>query len=368
MEITELEAVPLALPFREPYVTASGRLDSREMILIRLHTDEGVVGLGEVTPLSLRGGTSLEKSWRQLHKAGHRLSRTSLDGIAGPDPLAAAIEVVVAQVPGRRYAEPVKAGLEMALFDLAAKIAGQPLWQLMKAPSAEPVRCNATLSSGEAVDVAQRAEAWAARGFETFKLKVGAGDDLAQVAAVRSAVGPDARIRVDANASWSADEAIESLAAIEAQDVELAEQPARSLRELARVSEASRIPVAADESVNDAKDAARAAETRACRYATVKLAKVGGIGPASSIARELPVYLSSALDGPVGIAAAAHTAQAIYRNAEDPGLAHGLATQALFERSIAATECVLERDRLTVPAGNGLGVEIDEAALEGLAL
>ena len=98
MEITGLEAIPFALPFREPYVTASGRLDQREMILIRLHTDEGIVGLGEVTPLSLRGGTSLEKAWGQVRRAGHRLSRTSLDGIAGPDPLAAAIEVIVARL------------------------------------------------------------------------------------------------------------------------------------------------------------------------------------------------------------------------------------------------------------------------------
>jgi L-Ala-D/L-Glu epimerase len=368
MEITELEAIPFALPFREPYVTASGRLDQREMILVRLHTDEGPVGLGEVTPLSLRGGTSLEKAWRQLHKAGHRLSRTSLDGIAGPDPLAAAIEVVVAQVPGRSYAAPVKAGLEMALFDLAAKVADEPLWRLMKGSELTPVRCNATLSSGDAADVAERASEWAARGFETFKLKVGAGDDLAQVAAVRSALGPGARIRVDANGSWSADEAIESLDAIETQDVELAEQPTGSLRELARVAATSAIPIAADESVNDAKDAAKAAETAACRYATVKLAKVGGIGPASAIARALPVYLSSALDGPVGIAAAAHAAQAIYRNADDPGLAHGLATQLLFEHSIASRECVLEGDRLSVPDGPGLGVEIDETALEAAAL
>src|SRR4051812_37249512 len=214
MEITELEAIPFALPFREPYITASGRLDQREMILVRLHTDEGLIGLGEVTPLSLRGGTSLEKAWGQLRKAGHRLSRTSLDGIAGPDPLAAAIEVVVAQVPGRRYAAPVKAGLEMALFDLSAKVAGEPLWRLMKGAEAAPVRCNATLSSGEAADVAERASAWAARGFRTFKLKVGAGDDLAQVAAVRSAIGTDARIRVDANGSWTTQEAIESLDAI----------------------------------------------------------------------------------------------------------------------------------------------------------
>jgi muconate cycloisomerase len=96
----------------------------------------------------------------------------------------------------------------------------------------------------------------------------------------------------------------------------------------------------------------------------VKLSKVGGIGPAATIAAEVPVYLSSALDGPVGIAAAAHAAQALYRDHEDPGLAHGLATQELFAGTIASAECELREGLLRLPDGPGLGVEIDEEALE----
>jgi L-alanine-DL-glutamate epimerase-like enolase superfamily enzyme len=66
----------------------------------------------------------------------------------------------------------------------------------------------------------------------------------------------------------------------------------------------------------------------------------------------------------VGIAAAAHTAQALYREGEDPGLAHGLATQALFGETIASLECSLRGASLHVPEGPGLGVEIDERAVE----
>ena len=65
------------------------------------------------------------------------------------------------------------------------------------------MRCNATLVAGEPAEVAADAERWAERGFDTFKLKLGAGDDVAQVRAVREAVGPEARIRVDANGAWS---------------------------------------------------------------------------------------------------------------------------------------------------------------------
>jgi muconate cycloisomerase len=98
----------------------------------------------------------------------------------------------------------------------------------------------------------------------------------------------------------------------------------------------------------------------------VKLAKVGGIGAAAGVAKHVPVYMSSALDGPLGIAAAAHAAQALYRDAVDPGLAHGLATQLLFADTIASRECELRGGELHLPGGPGLGVQLDEAAVDRL--
>jgi muconate cycloisomerase len=95
----------------------------------------------------------------------------------------------------------------------------------------------------------------------------------------------------------------------------------------------------------------------------VKLSKVGGPRDALAVAAEIPVYLSSALDGPVGIAAAAHTAQAL-RESGDAGVAHGLATQRMFAGTIASRHCELDEGFLHIPEGPGLGVEIDDAALE----
>jgi L-alanine-DL-glutamate epimerase-like enolase superfamily enzyme len=87
---------------------------------------------------------------------------------------------------------------------------------------------------------------------------------------------------------------------------------------------------------------------------------------AIEIAEVLPSYVSSALDGPVGIAAAAQVAQTLRERAgdDDPGLAHGLATQRLFSSTIATTQCELRNGMLYPPEGPGLGIEIDEAALE----
>jgi o-succinylbenzoate synthase len=363
MRIETAELIPYALPFEQPYVTARGTLERREMILLRLRTDVGFEGLGEAVPLSLRGGDDLARVERRLRRAARRLTPADVSDFRGDQPLRAAIDTFVHAAAGRRLPTAASAALEMALFDLAGKAAGEPVWGLLGAEAATPVRCNATLTAGEPERVAESASAWAARGFATFKLKLGVGDDLRQVSAVREALGAEALIRVDANGTWSRDDAIAILGELEPLRIELVEQPTERLRDMAAVAAATGIPIAADESVATAREAARASRAEACELATVKLAKCGGVGGAAGVAKHVPVYLSSALDGPVGIAASAHLVQAIYRESRDPGLAHGLATQILFADTIASTGCELRDGALHLPEGPGLGVELDESAL-----
>ena len=338
MRITAVETIPYALPFREPYVTARGRLERRELVLVRLRTDEGLEGLGEAVALSLRGGPSLAEIERDLSESGGEL----VEGLSLP----------------------ARAALEMALLDLEAKRQDDPAWRVLGAGSAAPVTCNATLVAGPPSAVAAEAERWAERGFTTFKLKVGVPGDVGQVEAVRAALGPQARIRVDANGAWSPQEAMLRLTAMERHGIELAEQPAPELEDMALVRGQTAVPIAADESIASPADAERAIELGACQLATVKLAKVGGFQAARAIAATLPTYLSSALDGPIGIAAAAHAAQCLPRDGPATGLAHGLATQLLFADTIASRECEARDGLLHLPDGPGLGIEIDEAALE----
>ncbi len=338
MKIVDLEAIPYALPFREPYVTARGSLDRREMVLLRLRTEEGLVGLGEAVPLSLRGGASLARVLAELEGLGE---------VAGLD----------------------EAGLRANAADLSAPARCAALTALMDlrgmTVTSEAVVCNATLVAGEPAAVAADALRWAEEGFSTFKLKLGTGDDLGQVRAVREAVGPGARIRVDANAAWDVETALRTLSELEELDIELAEQPVATLEELAELAGRTSIPLAADESVASLGDAERAASLGACAYTGVKLSKVGGPEEALAIAAILPSYLSSALDGPVGIAAAVQVAQALRENAPEGRieLAHGLATQRLFASTVASVECELRDGMLHPPDGPGLGVEIDEDAL-----
>jgi muconate cycloisomerase len=346
MRIASVEVVPYALPFREPYVTARGRLDRREMVLLRLRDEEGRVGLGEAVPLSLRGGTAIEQMVMELESLA---TRDSLDEATIRD---GAIEL----------SAPARCAALTALLDLRGRRADAE--HPPAAAAARPIECNATLVAGPPAAVAEDALAWAEEGFTSFKLKLGAGDDVGQVRAVREAVGQGARIRIDANAAWGVERAKRTLAELEQFDVELAEQPVATLAELAEIGTATSIPIAGDESIESCADAEDAVRAGACDVAGVKLSKVGGPEAAIEIAEVIPSYLSSALDGPVGIAAAAQVAQTLDEASGGPRLAHGLATQRLFASTVASIECELHDGALHLPEGPGLGVEIDEGALQ----
>jgi L-Ala-D/L-Glu epimerase / N-acetyl-D-glutamate racemase len=348
VRIASVEVIPYALPFREFYVTARGSLAQREMVLLRLRSDDGLTGLGEAVPMSLRGGANLARVVAELELLSE-LSELDEAGLRGG----------VANLSA-----PARCAALTALMDLRGRRAAAGGGSAVAA--GEPVRCNATLVAGEPVAVAEDALRWAAEGFSTFKLKLGTGDDAGQVRAVREAVGPEARIRVDANAAWDVAAATRTLRELEELDVELAEQPVATLEEAARVAAATAIPIAGDESVESRADAERAVSLGACDLAGVKLSKVGGPEEAIEIAEVLPSYLSSALDGPVGIAAAAQVAQTLRAAAPAGGLdlAHGLATQHLFSATVATVECELREGMLRLPPGPGLGVEIDERALD----
>jgi len=187
-----------------------------------------------------------------------------------------------------------------------------------------------------------------------------------QVRAVREAVGPEARIRVDVNAAWDLEMAKRRLGELEPYGIELAEQPVETLEEMAELQASTSIPLAADESVASLEEAERAAALGACAYTGIKLSKVGGPEAALAIADVLPAYITSALDGPVGIAAAAQTALSLAETThpERLHLAHGLATQRLFAETIASVECELRDGKLHLPPGPGLGIELDEEALQ----
>ena len=164
-------------------------------------------------------------------------------------------------------------------------------------------------------------------------------DDVARVAAVRTALGVDGRIRVDANGAWSVDDAARALAALATFGLEYAEQPCATLAELGSLRrqlarQGTDVLVAADESIRKADDPLRVAAAGSADVVVLKVAPLGGVSAALAVAEAcgLPVVVSSALDTSVGIAAGVALAAAL------PALpfACGLGTVGLFERDVAA--------------------------------
>ncbi|WP_426567219.1 o-succinylbenzoate synthase [Angustibacter sp. McL0619] len=215
-------------------------------------------------------------------------------------------------------------------------------WQQGPTPVRDEVPVNATVPAvvpSQVADVLARFD-----GCRTAKVKVAeAGqtlaDDVARVAEVRALMGPDARIRVDANGAWSVDDAVQALAALAPYDLEYAEQPCATLEELgaARVALARAgidVLVAADESIRKAEDPLAVAAAGSADVVVVKVAPLGGVAAALEVASAcgLPVVVSSALDTSVGIASGVALAAAL------PSLpfACGLGTVGLFERDVAS--------------------------------
>jgi o-succinylbenzoate synthase len=319
----------LRIPLREPFVTSGGVMAARELVLLEVEDDDGAVGFGEAAPLESYDGVS---AWA--------VAQALRDGTRDGPPQARAAE-------------------EMALLDLQARRAGVPLGE----PGADAIPVNRTLPAGPPQETAAAAREALREGYSCFKVKVGLPDDIERVAAVRDAIGSWPALRLDANGAWQPEEAVRWINELEPCDLQLVEQPCRTLEELARVRPEVGVPIAADESVSTTEDVRAAAEARACDVVNVKLAGSGGFSGAREVLRAaeqqgLRAFLSSTLDGPWGIAAGLQLAAS-----ERISLACGLGTLELFDARIAWALPGPSAGLMAVPQGPGLGVSVDEQAL-----
>jgi o-succinylbenzoate synthase len=191
----------------------------------------------------------------------------------------------------------------------------------------------------------------AGSGCRTAKVKVAeAGqadaDDIARVEAVRDALGPGGRVRVDANGAWSVDHAARMLRTLGRFGLEYAEQPCASLAELAELRRRVDVPLAADESVRRAEDPLAVRAAGAADIVVLKVQPLGGVRAALRVAAEcgLPVVVSSAVESSVGLAAGVALAAAL------PGLPYdcGLATMSLLTGDVTAEPLAAEDGTLPV--------------------
>jgi L-alanine-DL-glutamate epimerase-like enolase superfamily enzyme len=339
----KLEVERRTLRLRRPLVTSYGELLERELLVVALTGEDGVVGYGEAAPLEAYDGVSLKRTQAALEAYAGVL--TAARGLNGAELVDACRRVD--DLPA------ALAAIDLALWDRGGRISGKPIAALITDDPATEVPVNATLSSLDRAGVAEQAARAAAEGFQCIKLKVGTGDDAGRVAAARAAAGPELALRLDANGAWDVEQAVATIDALAPAVLELVEEPVHGLHDVRRVRERTSVRIAIDETAAEHGALGAGVADAVC----LKISRCGGIGgliAAATLVRASGAepYVASTLDGPLGIAAGVHAAAALASRGPMPYC--GLATLGLF---VDLDDPLPARNgRIKAPQQPGLGV------------
>lgn len=358
MKITKVEAIPVRVPRPRPFKSSLGVQQASENAVVRIHTDEGLVGVGEASSIWDRRGRGESETINGL----------LAEALVDQDPTQiSAISALMDSLLHRSY--PAKAGVEMALYDLVGKMLNAPVYTLLGGLVRERVLLSHSLSMGDPEDIVEQATRLVEQGYQTLKCKVGRDlqADLQILDAIRSEVG-DITLRVDANMGWtSAKEAVRQINELSVFDLELVEQPLHysDMEGLRFVRANVEVPIMADESVWTPSDAMACIRAGAVDVFNVYVAEAGGLGPAAHIfaiaeAARLPCIIGSMPELGIGTAAQAHLAFAM-RNI---GYASDVNGFVYHSDDIINEKLHIEGGYLYPPPGPGLGVSLDEEKLQ----
>lgn len=311
MKLTGIHIDRVKVPLLEPFRISLGTITHAESAVVRLDTDEGLCGYGEGAPGLFVSGENLPGTVESL-----RVLEQSLLGVDPTD----LEQVYWLMDRATAHARCAKAAVDIACHDLLGKRAGLPVYKLLGGLS-HTVETDVTVPIQTPRYMAQKAAQRVAQGFDVIKIKVGVDpeSDLQRVRAIREAVGPQVKLRVDANQAWAPKEALNMIARLREYDLELVEQPvpADDLEGLAYVTHHTDVPIMSDESCFTAKDALKLIQGRRVDIVNIKLMKCGGIREAQKInalceAAGIPCMLGCmAEETNIGITAAASLGAAL---------------------------------------------------------
>lgn len=370
VKITRVECIPLHVPFRVPFkISAGAARPAVETLIVRLHTDQGVAGIGETQAWRRQGsGETLAGLVNVIdnHFAPRLLGRSPFD-------VAALMHGLDEALYGTRYAQ---AAVGDALYDAVGKLLGVPVWQLLGGRCRERVRVAAVLTmKGTVESLLDSADAFHAEGFRHLVLKIGTdpAEDFRNAAALRERFGEAITLRVDANAALDYDAALRLLTRLEPFDIECAEQPLAiwDVDGMAALARAVRMPLMADESVSSDHALLDIVRQRAASSAQTKVAKNGGI---FHIGRLWHLLAAAGM----GINPGNHPSTSVATSsvAQMCGSWPGPLMAGVFAVGVsgALAEDIVEDPirpvdgEIAIPDGPGLGVTLDEAALKRLRI
>jgi o-succinylbenzoate synthase len=370
MKLADLAWMLYRVPFRAAFRTAHGTLDQRTGVIVTAITEGGIAGIGEIAPLPGQGGLSLQAILKTLVLLVRDLKGRDLVDI---------LRFLRTQSEEERLPSSLVCGLEIALFDALGRARGQSMAALLAhgypgeerrepVPPRTRMPVNAVIGGTAIEQAVEQARSALLAGFSCLKLKLaGAPQDMVErVRVLRAVCGPGVSLRLDANEGWSFEQARWFLAQCASCNIQYTEQPlpARDLASMARLRRLSPVPIAADEALVSLVRARRMLEAGAADVFILKPQLIGGLQVCRKIVQEadqrgVACVLTSNLEAGIGVAATLHLAAALPQIT----LPCGLATLDLLENDLLLTGPVIEQGCMALPAGPGLGVELNRGAL-----
>lgn len=362
MKIVDIRTTLLEIP-APPTNSALGVFATFDYGIVEVVTDEGIVGLGEISTLWDGKG---------------RLQAGFVDGpfreaLMGMDPFAIndALRRMRTLSEGAWAA---RAAVEMAMFDIVGTALNTPVSTLLGGRVRDRVELSRSVYIDEPTRMAAAAGSYVEQGFTCVKVKVGRDldDDVRAVAAIRDAIGDDVLLRVDANMGWpTPKDAIRAIRALEGFNIHSVEQPLPrgNVEGLAFVRGAVDVPIMADEDVWGPEDARRLLEARAVDYLNIYVAESGGLSNAALIFKmaelhHVPCVLGAMPELGVGAAAVMHLAVAM------PNLGAPCDAAGSMYQDVDVVEpwLTIEQGSAVAPTGPGLGVRLDRKAMDRFAV
>ncbi|WP_404288652.1 enolase C-terminal domain-like protein [Glutamicibacter arilaitensis] len=360
MKIARIEAIPYAIPYTHPLRFASGEVHTADHVLVRVHTDEGIIGTADAPPRPYTYGETQTSI------------RTIVQDIFGPQVIGLDIfdREKIRQVMGRTIHNQVaKGALDIAIWDAIGQATNTPVHKLLGGFT-DSMRVSHMLGFRPAQELLDEALRFGEQyGITTFKLKVGRRPlalDIEACRVLREGLGEDVEIYLDANRGWTANEAMEVLRQTEGLGLTMLEEPcdAKEAMSRRRLVEHSPIPIVADESVPTAGDVSRELLSGGANAICIKTAR-SGFTEATEIlglctGLGVDVTMGNQIDTQVGSLATVTF-----------GAAHEATTRKAGELSnfldmtddLLADPLVIKDGRISVREVPGVGAAIDETKL-----
>ncbi len=312
MKIAKIETAEVNIPLVTPFKTALRTVETVNDIVVRITADDGRTGYGEAPPTAVITGETKGSV------------RCAIEDFIAPGLIGMEIENLdgIMRILHKSMVKntSAKAAVDMAVYDLFAKSCGKPLYKVLGGCKGE-IETDLTISVNETEEMVRDSLLAVQQGFRILKIKVGkeGQKDVERIKAIRQAVGPDIKLRIDANQGWSAKDAVRIIRKLEDMgiDMDLVEQPvnAHDFEGMKLVTSQVQTPILADESVFSAMDAIHIIKERAADLINIKLMKTGGIYEALKVCAiaecyEVECMIGCMLESKIAVSAAAHLAAA----------------------------------------------------------